>query len=105
MTENEKEFWLNLRFSITKTGKFNAYCDWVEPKAYYLNTPISIVKGEIGFLTPEMDEFDFVLTIPNQSEDLTEIDWKSLSKLQLDKENLNLIGETIEISLTGTVVL
>lgn len=99
MTDKEQHFWAELRFSINKTEILDAYCDWIEPKSYGLNSPNTCIEGKVGFLTPEMKVYKFQLTIPYQINDLTEAEWSKLALLELDLENLILIGNTFEVKL------
>lgn len=83
MFNEEEEFWKKLRIEIIELELTNSYCDWIEPKVYYLAFPQIIIEGKIGFLNPEMEVLDFILTIPNQNEDLQEIVWKDFVHLEI----------------------
>ena len=99
MTDKEQNFWTELRFSISRTEIFDAYCDWIEPKSYSLNSPTFAIQGKVGFLTPELKVYKFQLTIPYQINDLTEMEWMKLALFELDLDNLKLTGDTLEIKL------
>lgn len=98
MTAQEKEFWGELRFSITRSRKIeNTYCDWIEPKTYYLDIPKTIIEGRVGFIP--VGEFKFILTIAKNYIDLSEIEWENLIPSEEYDDWLILNGETIEITI------
>ena len=99
MSEKEEEFWLELRFKISRSDVFDAYCDWIEPKVYYFLSPNSIVEGKIGFLTPKMEVYKFKLTIPVQFDYLVDKEWVTLKEFELDPDKLDIFGDTLEIHL------
>lgn len=98
MTKNELDFWTELRHSITKLENLDVFSDWIEPKTYHLSSPITI-NGNIGVLMPDMEIFKFVLTIPNQSQNISDISWESLIPIRLNDERLYLNNEILEIAL------
>jgi len=99
MTEKEQDFWMELRFSISRAKIFDAYCDWIEPKTYYLKTPSTKIEGKMGFLMPKMEVFKFKLTIPIQFDYLVEIEWVNLKQFKLDIDNLYILENTLDIHL------
>ncbi|AUC15896.1 hypothetical protein BTO06_12365 [Tenacibaculum sp. SZ-18] len=99
MTENKLDFWTGLRFEITNSGILDAYCDWIEPKVYYFELNPSVVEGRIGFLTPEMEEFKFKLTIDKMIEDSSEIETIDMKHWTIEKKDSGFNGNTLEIKL------
>ena len=50
MNGKKLDFWTELRFAMSNSGIFGAYCDWVEPKVYCLNVKPSSIEEKIGFI-------------------------------------------------------
>ena len=99
MTERKLDFWTELRFDITNSGIFEAYCDWIEPKVYYFDLKPTIIEGKIGFLTPDMEEFKFTLTIDKKLNDFNEIESVTMERWMIEKESTGFKGNTLEINL------
>ncbi len=97
MTNKEQDFWTELRFGITRSEIIDAYCDWIEPKRYDLGTPLTIIEGQAGFLTPEVIVLDFKLVIPKEIHEMNETEWMNLLQLKMAAINLN--GNLLEITL------
>ena len=95
MTVKEQEFWAELSIRINTLPKSPyGYCDWIEPKIYNFNTPQTILEGKMGFLTPKMQVYKFVLTFPK-----ADIDWGNILPFTLDNEQIQLYGDTLEINI------
>ena len=99
MTEKKLDFWTELRFEITNSGIFEAYCDWIEPKVYYFELNPTTIEGKIGLLNPDMEEFKFELTIDKKIKDSSEIESIDFKNWTIEKNSSRFNGNTLEISL------
>ncbi len=99
MTEKKLNFWTELRFEITNSGIFEAYCDWIEPKVYYFDLKPTTIEGKIGFLNPDMEEFKFALTIDKKIKDSSEIESIDIKHWAIEKYSSGFNRNTLEINL------
>lgn len=99
MTEKRLNFWTELRFEITNSGIFKAYCDWIEPKVYYFYLTPTKIEGKIGFLTSEIEGFKFVLAIHKKIKDSNEIELIDMNHWVIEENSFGFNGNTLEINL------
>lgn len=99
MTEKKLDFWTELRFEITNSAIFEGYCDWIEPKVYDFDLKPTKIKGKIGFLTPNMEEFKFALTIDKKLKDFSEIESIEIKYWRVEENSSGFNGNTLEINL------
>ncbi|GAA0732114.1 hypothetical protein GCM10009430_44990 [Aquimarina litoralis] len=99
MTIEEQGFWAEFRFRITRNKILNAYCDWIEPKSYYLNVPSTIIEGKAGFLMPEMEEYNFKLIISKEISEFTNQEWLDLARFIIDADTIDFNGSTLTLKL------
>ena len=99
----EQEFWEELRLRINQAATLEnlGYCDWIEPKRYYLGFPEPRVEGEIGFVTPETKAYKFAMMLPERFETISEIEWSNLLPAEKGKKWLELNGTRVEIDTSG----
>jgi hypothetical protein len=81
---SEDEFWTLLRFRKMSgvpgsTEKLPGYCDWFEPKRYFLDGLAPRITGRMGFFSSNaVDHLDFTLFLRHAVRALEEIEWATL---------------------------
>jgi hypothetical protein len=81
---NEDEFWRLLRFQINccVPGLLDpriGYCDWFEPKHYFLDGRSPRITGHVGFVCVRgVSDLAFTLFLGRSVDSLEEIQWEFL---------------------------
>lgn len=99
MTEKKLDFWTQLRFEITNSEIFEAYCDWIEPKVCYFYLTSTTIEGEIGILDQDLREFNFALTINKKLKNSREIEAIDIENWTIEYNRIGFNGNTLEIKL------
>ena len=76
----DREYLEEIRFRINQSGDLSAlgYCDFVEPKRYFMGAPSPRVEGVIYFVGDRTGQLKFSLLLPVDTESLEDIAWISL---------------------------
>lgn len=76
----EQEFLENVRSSIIEQGLLEefGYCDWIEPKRYFIGGIEARMEGLMGFLNSGISAREFSILLPENVENLADINWVAL---------------------------
>ncbi len=76
----EREFLEALRLRINQSNDLSSlgYCDFLEPKRYFLGLPEPRIEGTIYFVGDRTGQLFFSLLLPDTCEGLDDITWHEL---------------------------
>ena len=76
----DREYLEAIRLRINQSGDLSAlgYCDFLEPKRYFVGAPEPRVEGVIYFVGDRTNQLGFALVLPADTESLEGIAWSSL---------------------------
>jgi hypothetical protein len=76
----DREYLEEVRLRINQSGDLSVlgYCDFLEPKRYFVGAPEPRVEGVIYFVGDRTNQLKFALLLPADTESLEDIAWISL---------------------------
>jgi hypothetical protein len=95
----EQEFWLELRLRLNRASGLDlpGYCDWFEPKHYYLSGVSPRVTGSVGFVSGKKAiRWPFTLNLIEAAASVDQVNWEEL---------LSEIDNEAAIETTGGLVI
>jgi len=106
---SESEFWRLLQFQVNRcvprlSDPGIGYCDWFEPKHYFLDGHAPRITGQVGFVCIRgVSKLAFTLFLTHSVDSLEEIPWATLLPADGTNEWLLDRGNLIEINPSWAV--
>lgn len=82
MTDREYLEEIRLRINLSNDLSALGYCDFLEPKRYFMGAPEPRVEGTIYFVGDRTGQLKFELLLPSDTESLDDVAWNSLLPVQ-----------------------
>jgi hypothetical protein len=82
MTDREFLEAVRLRINLSNDLASLGYCDFLEPKRYFVGAPDPRIEGIICFIGDQTGQLKFELLLPVDTESLEGVVWDSLLPLQ-----------------------